>query len=97
MGNESFETISGAVAEDWRSEMSNTFWPHNIIVTGGCGFIGSNFVHYVAESHNDNSIAGPEPFLRTNGEGTFLLREAVRRYGRLGARIVRSPLNCRPS
>jgi len=23
------------------------FTPHNIIVTGGCGFIGSNFVHYV--------------------------------------------------
>ena len=105
-----------------------TFTPKNIIVTGGCGFIGSNFVHYVvdhhpdvhvtvldaltyagnieniaglpedrvefvhgnicdaelldkivpghdaivhyaAESHNDNSIADPEPFLKTNVEG----------------------------
>ena len=73
--------------------MSNTFQPHNIIVTGGCGFIGNNLVHYVAESHNDNSIEDPKPFLRANVEGTFLLREAVRRYGRLGARIVRSPLN----
>ena len=27
--------------------MSEIFEPHNIIVTGGCGFIGSNFVHYV--------------------------------------------------
>ena len=112
----------------------------NIIVTGGCGFIGSNFVHYVvnnhpsvhvtvldkltyagnpeniaglpsdcvelvvgdicdvglldrlvpghdaivhyaAESHNDNSIADPEPFLRTNVEGTFRLLEVVRKYG----------------
>lgn len=117
-----------------------TFAPKNIIVTGGCGFIGSNFVHYVvdhhpdvhvtvldaltyagnieniaglpedrvefvhgnicdaelldrivpghdaivhyaAESHNDNSIADPEPFLRTNVEGTFRLLEAVRKYG----------------
>ena len=30
-------------------------------------------VHYAAESHNDNSIADPEPFLRTNVEGTFRL------------------------
>ena len=115
------------------------FTPHNIIVTGGCGFIGSNFVHYVynnhpdvhvtvldaltyagnlenikgilgdrvefvhgnicdaelldkivpghdaivhyaAESHNDNSIANPEPFLKTNVEGTFRLLEAARKY-----------------
>lgn len=111
----------------------------NIIVTGGCGFIGSNFVHYVvnnhpevhvtvldkltyagnkeniaglpedtvelvvgdicdkdlldklvpshdaivhyaAESHNDNSIANPEPFLKTNIEGTYCLLEACRKY-----------------
>ena len=30
-----------------------TFIPKNIIVTGGCGFIGSNFVHYVVENHPD--------------------------------------------
>ncbi|MGI6535232.1 MAG: dTDP-glucose 4,6-dehydratase [Eggerthellaceae bacterium] len=119
--------------------MADIFEPHNIIVTGGCGFIGSNFVryvagqypdvhitvldkltyagnkeniaglpedqvelvvgdicdtdllkkivpghdaivHYAAESHNDNSIANPEPFLRTNVEGTFALLEAVREF-----------------
>lgn len=116
-----------------------TLEPKNIIVTGGCGFIGSNFVHYVvrnhpgvhvtvldkltyagnpdniaglpadrvelvigdicddklldrlvpghdaivhyaAESHNDNSIADPEPFLRTNVQGTFRLLEACRKF-----------------
>ncbi|KFI84264.1 dTDP-glucose 4,6-dehydratase [Bifidobacterium psychraerophilum] len=120
--------------------MTEAFSPKNIIVTGGAGFIGSNFVHYVvdnhpethvtvldaltyagnldnlkgipedrltfvhgnicdaelldelvpghdaivhyaAESHNDNSIADPEPFLRTNVEGTFRLLGAVRKYG----------------
>ena len=119
--------------------MADTFEPRNIIVTGGCGFIGSNFVHhvvrehpgvhvtvldkltyagnpeniaglpadrvelvvgdicdralldeivpghdaivhYAAESHNDNSIADPEPFLRTNVEGTYALLEACRKY-----------------
>lgn len=120
--------------------MPEAFEPTNIIVTGGCGFIGSNFVHYVvrehpgvrvtvldkltyagnpeniaglpddrvelvvgdicdralldelvpgldaivhyaAESHNDNSIADPEPFLRTNVEGTYALLEAARKHG----------------
>ncbi len=28
-----------------------SFEPNNIIVTGGCGFIGSNFVHYVVNNH----------------------------------------------
>ena len=120
--------------------MSEAFKPKSIIVTGGCGFIGSNFVHhvvrehpgvhvtvldkltyagnpeniaglpadrvelvvgdvcdaelldrlvpghdaivhYAAESHNDNSIADPGPFLRTNVEGTFRLLEACRKHG----------------
>ncbi len=114
--------------------------PKNIIVTGGAGFIGSNFVHWVvdnqpdvhvvvldaltyagnrenlagipddrmefvhgdicdaelvdrlfadadacvhfaAESHNDNSISNPEPFIRTNVEGTYTLLEAARKHG----------------
>lgn len=37
-------------------------------------------VRYAAESHNDSSIADPEPFLRTNVEGTYRLLEACRKY-----------------
>jgi len=107
----------------------------NIIVTGGAGFIGSNFVHYVvknhpevhitvldkltyagnranlaglpkdrvelvvgdikdaplvdklvskadavvhyaAESHNDNSLIDPSPFIQTNIVGTYTLLDA---------------------
>ena len=120
--------------------MDEQFEPTSIIVTGGAGFIGSNFVrwvarehpevhvtvldkltyagnpeniaglpeervelvvgdicdaglldevvpghdaivHFAAESHNDNSIADPAPFVRTNVEGTFQLLEACRKYG----------------
>jgi dTDP-glucose 4,6-dehydratase len=119
--------------------MEEAFEPTNIIVTGGCGFIGSNFVHHVvrehpkthvtvldkltyagnpdniaglpadrvelvvgdvcdaellgrvvpghdaivhfaAESHNDNSILDPSPFVRTNVEGTYQLLEACRAH-----------------
>ena len=111
----------------------------NIVVTGGAGFIGSNFVHYVynnfpdvhitvldkltyagnranieeilgdrvelvvgdiadaaivdqvaknadaivhyaAESHNDNSLNDPRPFIDTNFVGTYTLLEAARKY-----------------
>jgi len=110
----------------------------NILVTGGAGFIGSNFVHltlatrpdhhvtvldsmtyagnraslpedprltvvegdisdasvvedlvaatdvvvhFAAESHNDNSLNDPSPFITTNIVGTFTLLEACRRTG----------------
>jgi dTDP-glucose 4,6-dehydratase len=113
----------------------------NILVTGGAGFIGSNFVdyytekypesfivnidkltyagdlenlnsvdgrpnytfvkgdicdkeliealfdkyrfqqvfHFAAESHVDNSIEGPEAFIKTNIEGTFILLDTARK------------------
>ena len=65
--------------------MADTFEPEDIVVTSGCGFIGSNFVHhvvhYAAESHNDNPIADPSPFLETNVRGTYTLIEACRKHG----------------
>lgn len=112
-----------------------------LLVTGGAGFIGSNFVHYIlnerpdfhvtvfdlltyagnkknlegldetryafikgdicdeaainkavesvdavihfaAESHNDNSLHSPWPFVQTNIIGTYRVLEAVRKYGK---------------
>jgi len=38
-------------------------------------------VHFAAESHNDNSLDDPSPFVTTNLVGTFTLLEAVRRRG----------------
>ena len=37
-------------------------------------------VHYAAESHNDNSLDDPRPFLDTNVIGTYTLLEAARRH-----------------
>jgi len=113
--------------------------PHTLLVTGGAGFIGSNFVrwvvgqtdarvtvldkltyagrrdtleglpadrvklvvgdicdaalvdrlvgqadavvHFAAESHNDNSLREPWPFVQTNVVGTYTLLQAVRAHG----------------
>ena len=47
-------------------------------------------VHFAAESHVDRSILGPQPFLHTNIEGTYVLIEAARRAweGHGGRRFV---------
>ena len=37
-------------------------------------------INFAAESHVDNSIQSPEPFLRSNYFGVFSLLEAVRKY-----------------
>jgi dTDP-glucose 4,6-dehydratase len=39
-------------------------------------------VHFAAESHVDNSLHDPEPFIRTNIVGTYTILEAVRRHDR---------------
>lgn len=37
-------------------------------------------VNYAAESHNDNSLLDPSPFIQTNIIGTYVLIEACRKY-----------------
>ena len=38
-------------------------------------------VHFAAETHVDNALADPQPFLHANVIGTYTLLEAVRRHG----------------
>ncbi|PTT17963.1 dTDP-glucose 4,6-dehydratase [Microbacterium sp. HMWF026] len=38
-------------------------------------------VHFAAESHNDNSLREPGPFVQTNILGTYTVLEAARAYG----------------
>ncbi|GAA3611839.1 dTDP-glucose 4,6-dehydratase [Microlunatus ginsengisoli] len=46
------------------------------------GLVGraDRVIHFAAESHNDNSLRDPWPFLQTNLIGTYTLLEAVRRH-----------------
>jgi len=37
-------------------------------------------VHFAAESHNDNSLRDPSPFINTNIVGTYVILEAVRKH-----------------
>jgi dTDP-glucose 4,6-dehydratase len=39
-------------------------------------------VHFAAESHNDNSLFDPEPFIQTNINGTFVLIQAAAQHGK---------------
>lgn len=39
-------------------------------------------VHFAAESHNDNSLRDPWPFVNTNIIGTYTILEAIRKYGK---------------
>ncbi|MFW6187966.1 MAG: dTDP-glucose 4,6-dehydratase [Actinomycetota bacterium] len=49
------------------------------VVDGLVGAVDA-VVHFAAESHNDNSLADPWPFVHTNLIGTYTLLEAVRRH-----------------
>lgn len=46
--------------------------------------VGENdiVVHFAAESHNDNSLRDPWPFIHTNLVGTATILEAIRKHGK---------------
>ena len=50
-------------------------------LVGGLTGEDDAIVHYAAESHNDNSLSDPSPFLTTNLIGTYTLLEAARKHG----------------
>ncbi len=53
-------------------------------------------IHFAAESHVDNSIKGPEIFVKTNVLGTFTLLDAARRHWQDAPNAVRAGYeNCR--
>ena len=50
-------------------------------------------VHFAAETHVDRSILGPEAFIQTNIQGTFILLEAVREYWNTDSGKIRSDVH----
>jgi dTDP-glucose 4,6-dehydratase len=46
-------------------------------------------VHFAAETHVDRSILGPEAFIRTNIQGTFVLLECLRDYWKTDSGKIR--------
>jgi dTDP-glucose 4,6-dehydratase len=67
-GNERYEFVKGDIVD--RSLVETLFTKYDF---GGV-------IHFAAESHVDNSIAGPEAFIRTNILGTFTLLDVARRH-----------------
>jgi dTDP-glucose 4,6-dehydratase len=47
-------------------------------LVGDCNHV----VHFAAESHNDNSLHNPWPFIESNILGTYHILEAVRKHGK---------------
>ena len=50
-------------------------------------------VHFAAETHVDRSILGPEAFIRTNIQGTFVLLECLRDYWKIDSGKIRSDVH----
>ena len=67
-GEERYEFVKGDICD--RALVESLFEKH--------AFEG--IINFAAESHVDNSISGPEAFIRTNVFGTFILIDVARKY-----------------
>ena len=56
------------------------FEPSRIVVTGGCGFIGSNFVHHVVREHPDVHVTVLDKL--TYAGNLTVLRKILKAFGR---------------
>jgi dTDP-glucose 4,6-dehydratase len=64
------------------------YQPKNILVTGGCGFIGSNFLHFLAQHHPDYLVVNVDNLgFAANRDNLSHLPEAFR-YHFVAADIV---------
>lgn len=66
--NERYVFVKGDICD--RNLVDSLFTQHEI----------SGVIHFAAESHVDNSISGPEAFIRTNINGTFTLLDVARKH-----------------
>ena len=70
---------------DFEDKENYTLLDNDIRDTATLGFLFDRFrftdvIHLAAESHVDNSITGPRPFIETNIVGTFNLLEEARKH-----------------
>ena len=75
------------IADDPRYEFVRGDVCDEALMMSICAESTAALVHFAAESHVDRSIAGPDPFLRTNVQGTQCVLEAAR-IGRVERVIV---------
>ena len=66
--NPRYRFVKGDICDE---ELVNSLFAENDIM---------GVIHFAAESHVDNSITGPLPFIQTNLMGTFTLLEAARKH-----------------
>lgn len=69
------DNLEGTSAELVVGDVSDKCLVHELVAANDI------VVHFAAESHNDNSLANPSPFIDTNILGTYSLLEAVRSAG----------------